>query len=524
MLLNNPLLRYELSQVFHRRGAFVRLLVFSGIVALGIFAVWPREAKFLNMRDKISRDTFNNIAFALQALVLLFAPAYAATSVTPDREEGMLEMLSSSAFLPRQMIQGKVLASAAYVWMLIASTIPLSAIVFTMGGIGGGEFIAIYLELFLISLLISAYGVRCSVLAQRSSEALAQAYFHVLPLGALWILFRDLHPLWLLAPLFLIPSILRNPLLVHVLKYPFDYPLKDRREKQDAVEERLGHWLRRAVALPRRNRVMRQWENPVVVRELRYQELGSAGQALRLLPGVLIASILLAIAFVGFTGMSILFHLGVLLLLGFFIPALGAPSFASEIHQRTFEALLLTPMRRSSIVGAKLWVPVRTGFILLLIIETIGLIISVIFNPLSLALVLQGMMLTAAAIVLVASISVFCSLIARSTAQAVIVSYAVVFAIFLGIPALWRHLYIYNDVAPRNYAWMGGLSPLMPFLVLQHGIAWLEAVGKSYGSALGASDVYTAHFIFFALAVSCVLFACTTVILNKFWRKFACVI
>ena len=143
LALRNPILRHELALVFNRRGAFVRLLMFAGVVALAVFAVWPREAKFINMRDRISRDALANLAGALQLLVLLAGPAYAATSVTRDREQGMIEMLMSGAFQPHQIFEGKFLAATAFIWMLIGSTVPLAAVVYQLGGVSLGEFVAI---------------------------------------------------------------------------------------------------------------------------------------------------------------------------------------------------------------------------------------------------------------------------------------------------------------------------------------------------------------------------------------------
>ena len=107
-LRNDPILRHELSQVFLRRGAFLRLLAFAALVGLSVFAIWPREAKFFNMRDRISRDALANLAAALQILVLLFGPAYAATSVTRDRERGFLETLLSGNFFKSKLLFSKI--------------------------------------------------------------------------------------------------------------------------------------------------------------------------------------------------------------------------------------------------------------------------------------------------------------------------------------------------------------------------------------------------------------------------------
>jgi len=517
-LSENPILRHELALVFSRRGAFVRLLAFAAVVAVAIFAIWPREMKFLNMRDRVSRDALTNLAATLQMLVLLFGPAYAATSVTRDRETGFLETLLSGNFTPEQIFRGKAMAATAFLWMLIGSTLPMAAVVMQLGGVAPVEFAAIYLELFMASALICFYGVRCSITSIRSAEALAQVYVRVIPVGALWVLFPQLHPLWLLLPLFLFQSTLRLGEARKFLKYPFDYPLRMLEPEHPMVATQDAALLLRFLLVPwRRDEPMRQWENPIVVRELRYQGLHSAGQVMQVLPWLAVGGIVTAVLFIGIFGRPELFHLAVLLGLAFFVPALGAVAFRSEVDQGTLESLKLTSARRSGLVLGKVWVPFRMGLILLLVMEVAGALLMALFHPVGLSLWLQSILVSASAIAVLTTTSVLWSLLARSTPQSVVGAYATAFVLLVGIPALCRHLFIYNDLALQNYAWAGMLSPSMPFLVLTSRWQWLAEFSAVYGSPVAAWDLLSWNFIMLAWGVAALQLGLLWAIVKKTW-------
>lgn len=504
LLADNPILRHELALVFTRRGAFLRLLAFGAVVALAVFSIWPREAKFLNMRDKVSRDALANLAGALQMLVLLFGPAYAATSVTRDREHGFLETLCSGNFSPEQIFRGKFLSATAFLWMLIGATMPMAALVYLLGGIAPGEFFAIYAELFLWSLAICAYGVRRSILSMRSAEALAQTYIRVIPIGALWVFFPQLHPVWLLLPVFVLSPVLKLDKDVgRHLRFPFDFQAQAE-ETEAPITENMATLGRRLFVPRRRQRPMHDWENPVVVRELSYQGLHSAGRVVGLMPMTMALGVPVALICAVLLKQPQVFHLVVLLMAAFLIPALGAAAFTSEADQRTLEPLVQSLLRRRTIVLGKVWVPMRIGLILLIVLELLYAALMAVVAPQALDLWGQSMMIIAAAIVLLSATSVLWSQLARSTPQAVIGAYATAFILLVGIPALCRHLFIYNDLALREYAWVGAASPAIPFLLLTSPWQWVAQMANAYGSPVQAWDAFFTAFLTFALVVSAV--------------------
>lgn len=518
-LRENPILRHELSLVFDRRGAFLRLLAFTAVVALAVLAIWPREAKFINMRDRVSRDALANLAGALQMLVLLFGPAYAATSVTRDRETGFLETLLSANFTPTQIFRGKWIAASAFLWMLVAATMPVAAVVYQLGGISPGEFIAIYIELFLWSLVICAFGVRCSICSFRSAEALAQVYVRIVVPGALWVLFPQLHFVWLLLPLFLLPKLINLKNIQNCLKYPFDYPPEEIEPDRPKVTQ-TAETLMRFVLIPwRREHPMKDWENAVAVREMRYQGLHSVGRLLHVTPWIVLGGVIIGIALIAFMHRAHLFHLVALMATSFVVPALGAVAFTSENDQRTMESLIISPARRSAIAAGKIWVTFRTGLLLFALLEVIALPIIILFDAGSLNIFPQATLLGVMALMLISCMSVLWSVFSHSTPQAVIGSYTSVFILLVGVPVLCRHLYIYNDLALQNYAWLTVLTPSMPFLMLAPFWTWTAEFAAEFGSPVQAWDTTSSAFMLVALAASALQFLILTAAVERTWRR-----
>jgi hypothetical protein len=108
-----------------------------------------------------------------------------------EREKQTLELLVVTPITSVAIVLGKLLSALVYVWLLIAASIPLTAVVFLYGGVGPEDVLRGYLVLVVIALGLGAFGLFCSSLVKRTQAATAITIFGVLimTIGSVFVLF-----------------------------------------------------------------------------------------------------------------------------------------------------------------------------------------------------------------------------------------------------------------------------------------------------------------------------------------------
>ncbi|HEV2471759.1 MAG TPA: ABC transporter permease subunit [Chthonomonadales bacterium] len=193
-------------------------------------------------------------------------------------------------------------------------------------------------------------------------------------------------------------------------------------------------------------------DNPVLIRELRARMRGAraywilTGFVLLLCAGLVISYAVWygerqhqTVVSTELPGIGALVLQGILLaeifLMLFISPALTAGSITSESEQQTLDMLRVTPMRSRSIVGGKLTAAVTFCFLLLLAALPITFACFV-FGGIDPQMVGRYYMLLASAGLLAAAVGLMWSAIARSTTQAVMLTYGTICAGLIALLAL----------------------------------------------------------------------------------------
>jgi ABC-type transport system involved in multi-copper enzyme maturation permease subunit len=188
----------ELRGRMRGRRAFVILSLY--LVLLAGFA-WMVE---LIMERTYQGNTGGNAAFATAAigqgifaallmletlLVAFLAPMATAGSISLEREKQTLEMLAATPITSVAIVLGKLLSALVYVWLLIAASIPLTAVVFVFGGVAPEDLVRGYLILIVTALGLGSFGLFCSSLVKRTQAATAITIFGVLSIsmGSLFV-------------------------------------------------------------------------------------------------------------------------------------------------------------------------------------------------------------------------------------------------------------------------------------------------------------------------------------------------
>src|SRR6476620_2097518 len=122
--------------------------------------------------------------------VAFLAPASTAGSISQEREKQTLELLVVTPISSLAMVIGKLVSALIYVWLLIAASIPLTAIVFVYGGVAPEDVLRGYLVLVVTALGLGSLGLFASSLVKRTTAATAISIFSVLfiSLGTIFIL------------------------------------------------------------------------------------------------------------------------------------------------------------------------------------------------------------------------------------------------------------------------------------------------------------------------------------------------
>jgi ABC-type transport system involved in multi-copper enzyme maturation permease subunit len=122
--------------------------------------------------------------------VVFLAPASTAGAISLEREKRTLELLVVTPISSLAIVLGKLLSALVYVWLLIAASIPLTAVVFVYGGVAPEDVVRGYLVLVVAALGFGAFGLFASSLVKRTQAATAVSVFGVMlvSIGSIFLL------------------------------------------------------------------------------------------------------------------------------------------------------------------------------------------------------------------------------------------------------------------------------------------------------------------------------------------------
>jgi len=124
----------------------------------------------------VGSQAFAAMAFFQLGLVCLFAPALAAGAISGERERQTLDVLLVSRVSAFGIVWGKLLASMAYILLLILTALPLFSAVFLFGGIDLQQFVDSQVVTIATALCLGSMAVFFSALFQRSLAATVTSY------------------------------------------------------------------------------------------------------------------------------------------------------------------------------------------------------------------------------------------------------------------------------------------------------------------------------------------------------------
>jgi ABC-type transport system involved in multi-copper enzyme maturation permease subunit len=120
---------------------------------------------------EIGRALFIAMLILLTIVVLVLAPASTAGAISLEREKQTLDLLSTTPISSLAIVLGKLLSALSWILLLLLASIPVTALVFTFGGVGPDNMAKGYLVLLVSAVFYGSLGLFVSALVKRTQAA-----------------------------------------------------------------------------------------------------------------------------------------------------------------------------------------------------------------------------------------------------------------------------------------------------------------------------------------------------------------
>lgn len=179
-LFDNPVLLKELRMGLRERRIFVIqtiYLILLGLVTLVfLMTVAGQTSSDPAQLANAGRDFFQ-VQFWMQfVMVVLITPSLTCGLLSTEKERHSLEMLLASRLNAGDIVLGKLGFALCFMFLLLFSAMPLTALIFFVGGVSPGQFVLAYFHLSLAVLITAQIGLTFSAREQKTAHATNQSY------------------------------------------------------------------------------------------------------------------------------------------------------------------------------------------------------------------------------------------------------------------------------------------------------------------------------------------------------------
>ncbi|MDD3127356.1 MAG: hypothetical protein PHT27_07060 [Candidatus Izemoplasmatales bacterium] len=187
MPLGNPIFRREF--ISSARSLKLNLLVGGYLLALGglLLILWPGGG-IQSAVSESSKQIFSLFYSVNLTLMILLVPAFAATSITYEKENNTYPALFTTLLSPFDIMAGKLAASILLLVLVALLSMPIASICALTGGI---SLMFVFKLMFLLILTAVTYGLiglACSSIFERSTSAVLINYILIIIFaGATWL-------------------------------------------------------------------------------------------------------------------------------------------------------------------------------------------------------------------------------------------------------------------------------------------------------------------------------------------------
>jgi ABC-type transport system involved in multi-copper enzyme maturation permease subunit len=544
-LVENPIMQWELLLNLRRKRSFAMLFVYQALLAMIVLFAWPQDQRLDLTENPFQARVLVTFFFLGQfVLTSVMAPTFAAGSITGEKERQTYEMLLASPLRPGAIVLGKLVASLAHLGVLIFSSLPIVMLCLPLGGVSIYEVAGAYLTLVMSVLMFGMISIACSSFFKRTAAALVVSYMLILPqviFGAIvWSSLEALGTLRLALMVTVVPAVtlavcaILYGLVCHRLLYPPDVGSEGKevidleRETQQAVglviqRDQFPDWL---FAPAKRDDLMDDHANPVYDKEMRSEIFSQGTLMLRL---VIQISMVLALPIMAIClyiyPQYVASYVGYVLSFNFLVgPVFSAGSVTSERERETLDLLLTTIISPWQILWGKLVAGFRVSAVLTLFLLWPLLLAAILVSTYwsNLPAVGAYLLIVVLTCVTTAILALFCSVLFKKTAHALIAAYLVMFLVNQvsgGSYILATQLFSEHTSAPTLYL-AGMASPHAVAQSIPFQIETIEREFDAYGQPRSFPRDWSLFFGFVTLTVlqNAVLLGTMVWLFNTRWR------
>jgi len=157
----------------------VYLFMLIGIGMLNYASSTTRGEVSIVEAQRSLQDFYQLVMALLAGMIVMVAPALAATTIVAEKERRSLDLVFSAPVKPKTLLVGKMISAYRYTWMLLVLSLPVTSVCVVLGGATWGEVLAAYALLSLHAMLYSAIGLNISALANKPVGALVWTYIAI---------------------------------------------------------------------------------------------------------------------------------------------------------------------------------------------------------------------------------------------------------------------------------------------------------------------------------------------------------
>jgi ABC-2 type transport system permease protein len=179
--VDNPLIVKDgVSRMRTWRAPLV-LTLYLGLLGIFGYAIFILLVLFMTSSGQVGAaqvgaTVFTFLAFIQISLISLFAPALAAGAISGERERQTLDVLLVSRVSALGIVWGKLVASVAFMLLLILAALPLFAAVFLFGGIDAEQFLVTQLLTVTTAVSLGATSLFLSAVFRRTLTSTVASY------------------------------------------------------------------------------------------------------------------------------------------------------------------------------------------------------------------------------------------------------------------------------------------------------------------------------------------------------------
>ena len=484
-IASNPVVRREFFGILRSPREFATLLVLTVAFSAAVLMRWPADAT-VDLSGQQSIEVFRIFGYGLMAGIVFLVPAFPATSIVNEKNNGTLALLLNSPLSPLSIYFGKLAGVLLFALLVLVASLPGAAACYAMGGIDLSSGLGLlYLVLTLLVIQYATLAMMVSSFVSSADAGVRITYAIILSLFFLTLVpgaffpgsdnamgqiaswLRCLSPIPVLMELlqqgdlgskglvqsdvtvpFLCVSLISSLVFIGVTVSRLNYRIFDRSRSQGQItdEQTLSKRLARRLFFivdPQRRKAGIPWFlNPVLVKEFRSRKFGRSQWLFRLVSVCAVVSMGLTFAAatsVTSWGVETIGGLLVLLqvvLVVVMTPSLASGMISSERDNGGWELLRLTPLSAHKIVRGKLLSVVWT--LLLVLMATVpGYVVMIFITPAMWDQVMMVLVCLGVTAIYTLAISAAIGSVFRHTAVATAVTYVVVMSIFVVPLLVW---------------------------------------------------------------------------------------